>query len=200
MLHRIDKLQELVTAWQCELLRAHRGPFQSFGRVSVYDPCVLCHFQYMAQSRESVVIACWGCHLAKRARPLITICFGDATDFPIRQARPAFQQRDKYLTPIMPRRRFNRHVVGMVLLMDFECLAKSRFGRDFAVAVTHSLAVFFEKLRELGFGDGVMRCLERLPNFFAASKGSGIIAPGLMTEKIRFSGFLPCFSWVCGVS
>lgn len=41
--------------------------------------------------------------------------------------------------------------------------------------------------------DAVIRYLERLPNFFAASKGSAIIAAGLMTEKIRFSGFLTCF-------
>jgi hypothetical protein len=53
--------------------------------------------------------------------------------------------------------------------------------------------MLFEKFPELGFGDAVMLCLERLPNFFAAGKGSGIIASGLMTEKIGLSGFLPCF-------
>ena len=53
--------------------------------------------------------------------------------------------------------------------------------------------MLFEKFPELGFRDAVVRCLERLPNFFAAGKGSGIIAPGLMTEKIGLSSFLPCF-------
>ena len=77
--------------------------------------------------------------------------------------------------------------------MDFKRLAKGHFGRDFAIAVGHALPMFFEKFRELSFGDAVMRCLERLPNFFAASKSSGIIAPGFMAEKIRFSRFLPCF-------
>ena len=57
--------------------------------------------------------------------------------------------------------------------MNFERLAKRHFGRDFAVAVGHAVAVFFEKFRELGLGHAVMRHLERLPNFFAASKGSG---------------------------
>ena len=77
--------------------------------------------------------------------------------------------------------------------MDFERFAKGHFGRDFAVAIAHALAMFFEKFREPGLGHAVMRCLERLPNFFAASKSSGIIAPRLMAEKIRLSGFLPCF-------
>lgn len=77
--------------------------------------------------------------------------------------------------------------------MNFERLAKRHFGRDFAVAVGHAVAVFFEKFRELGLGHAVMRHLERLPNFFAASKGSGIRTPGLTTEKIGLSGFVPCF-------
>ena len=77
--------------------------------------------------------------------------------------------------------------------MNFERLAKSHFTRDFAVAVAHPLATLFEKFRELGFGDAVMRCLERLANFFAASKSSGIIAARLMAEKIRLASFLPCF-------
>ena len=53
----------------------------------------------------------------------------------------------------VPRCRFNGHVVGLVLLMNFERLAKRHFGRDFAVAVRHAVAVLFEKFRELGFGD-----------------------------------------------
>ena len=77
--------------------------------------------------------------------------------------------------------------------MSFERFAKSHFGGDFPVAITDPLAMVLEKFRELGFGYAVMRCLERLPNFFAASKTSGIIAPRVMAEKIRFSGFLPCF-------
>ena len=67
--------------------------------------------------------------------------------------RPAFQQRDKNLIPVVPRCGFDRHVIGLILLMDFERLAKSHFGRDFAVAVAHSLAMLFEKFRELGLRD-----------------------------------------------
>jgi hypothetical protein len=59
--------------------------------------------------------------------------------------------------------------------------------------------MFFQKFRELGLRNAVMRCLERLPNFFAASKGSAIVAAGLMTEKIRLSGFLPCFRGFAGL-
>jgi hypothetical protein len=77
--------------------------------------------------------------------------------------------------------------------MNFERLAKSHFGRDFAIAIVDPLAMLFEKFRELGFGYAVMRCLERLPNFFAACKSSGIIAPRLMAEKIRRSGFCHVF-------
>ena len=77
--------------------------------------------------------------------------------------------------------------------MNFERLSERHFGRGFAVAVAHALAMLLEKFSELGFGHAVMRCLERLPNFFAVSKSSGIISPRLMTEKIRLSRFLPCF-------
>jgi len=77
--------------------------------------------------------------------------------------------------------------------MNFERFAKSYFGGDFAVAITDPLAMVLEKFREFRFGYAVMRCLEQLPNFFAASESSGIIAPRLMAKKIRFSGFLPCF-------
>ena len=71
--------------------------------------------------------------------------------------------------------------------------AKSYFGGDFAVAITDLLAMLFEKFCELGFGYAVMRCLERLPNFFAASKSSGIIAPGLMADEILEPRSFPCF-------
>ena len=101
--YRIDKLQELVTARQRELLRAHWHALQSFRRIAVYNPCVLRHVEHMPQSRDRVVIPCRGRNLAKRARPLLTIRFGDAPDFPIRQARPAFQQGNKNLIPVVPR-------------------------------------------------------------------------------------------------
>jgi hypothetical protein len=96
--------------------------------------------------------------------------------------------------------RLNRRVVGLVLLMDLERLAKSHFGRYFAIAVGHALAMFFEKFGELGLRHAAVRGLERLPNFFAASKSSGIIAPRLMAEKIWLSGFFAMFSWICAVS
>ena len=79
--------------------------------------------------------------------------------------------------------------------MDFERLAKSHFGGDFAVAIAHALPMFFEKFREPGLGHAVMRCLERLPNFFAASKSSGIITPRLMANEISVSCSCPCFRW-----
>jgi hypothetical protein len=75
--------------------------------------------------------------------------------------------------------------------MDFERVAKGHFRRDFAISVTNPLMMFFEKLRELGFGDAVVRGLERLPNFFAASKGSGIISPGFMTQTLFHPSNLP---------
>jgi hypothetical protein len=81
--------------------------------------------------------------------------------------------------------------------MNFERLAKSHFGRDFAIAIVDPLAMLFKKFRELGFGYAVMRRLERLPNFFAASKSSGIIAPDLWRRRF---GFFAMFSWICAVS
>jgi hypothetical protein len=85
--------------------------------------------------------------------------------------------------------------------MNRSGLAKCHFRRDFAIAIiAATLAMLLEKFRELGFSDAVMRCLERLPNFFAASKSSGIIAPGLMAEKDRLLGFSAMFSWICRVS
>src|SRR5262249_30856647 len=52
MLYRIDKLQELITAWQREFLRTHRHPLKSLGRVAVDNPCLFCHLEYMLQSRD----------------------------------------------------------------------------------------------------------------------------------------------------
>ena len=193
MFHRIDKLQELFTARQRELLRAYWHALELFCRVAVNNGGLNCHLEHMPQSPKRVVIPCGGRNLTKRTRPLLTIRFGYTPDFPIPQARPAFQQGNKNLIPVVSRCRFDRHVIGLILLMSFERFAKSYFGGDFAVAITDLLAMLFEKFRELGFGYAVMRCLERLPNFFAASKTSGIIAPRVMAEKIRFSGFLPCF-------
>jgi len=195
--HRIDKLQELFTARQRELLRAYWHALELFCRVAVKvavnNGGLNCHLEHMPQSPKRVVIPCGGRNLTKRTRPLLTIRFGYTPDFPIPQARPAFQQGNKNLIPVVSRCRFDRHVIGLILLMSFERFAKSYFGGDFPVAITDPLAMVLEKFRELGFGYAVMRCLERLPNFFAASKTSGIIAPRVMAEKIRFSGFLPCF-------
>ena len=53
--------------------------------------------------------------------------------------------------------------------------------------------MFFEKFRQLGLRDAVMRCLERPPNFFAASKSSGIIAARLMAQKFGFRVFRHVF-------
>ena len=77
--------------------------------------------------------------------------------------------------------------------MNLERLAKSHFGRDFAVAVTDPLTMLSKKFRQLGFGHAVMARLERLPNFFAARESSGIIAPGLMADEILEPRSFPCF-------
>jgi len=97
MFHRIDKLQELITAWKRELLRAQRHALQCFGRIAVYDPGLLCHLEHMPQSRERVVVSGWGGDLTKRSRPFLTIRSGNTPDFPICQVRPAFQQRREAL-------------------------------------------------------------------------------------------------------
>ena len=53
--------------------------------------------------------------------------------------------------------------------------------------------MFFEKFRQPRLGYAEMRCLERLPNFFAAGKSSGIVAPGLMADEILEPRSFPCF-------
>jgi hypothetical protein len=189
----IDNLQELFTTWQRELLWAHWHALQFFCRIAVYNSCFFCHLENMPEARKRVVVPCRARNLTKRTRPLFTIRFGDAPNFSIRQALPAFQESGKNLISIVPRCRFNRHIIGLILLMDFERLAKGHFGRDFAITVGHALTMFFEKFRELGFGDAIVRCFERFPNFFAASERSGIISPGLMPEKVSMSSSSPRF-------
>jgi hypothetical protein len=84
--------------------------------------------------------------------------------------------------------------IGLILLMDFERLAKSHFGRHSAVAVAYALTMFFEKFRESGLRHAVMRCFERLPNFFPASKSSGIITkPDLWRRRFGFRVFCHVF-------
>jgi hypothetical protein len=53
--------------------------------------------------------------------------------------------------------------------------------------------MLFEKLCEPGPRYAVMTSRERLPNFFAASKSSGIVAPGLMADEILEPRSFPCF-------
>ena len=57
--------------------------------------------------------------------------------------------------------------------------AERHFGGHFtiAVAIASAFTVFFKERRQLRFGDAEMRCLERLPNLFAACESSGIVAP-----------------------
>ena len=52
----------------------------------------------------------------------------DAPQFSIRQFGPAFQQGNKNLIPVLSRCRFDRHVTGLILFMNFERLAKYHFG------------------------------------------------------------------------
>jgi hypothetical protein len=67
------------------------------------NPCVLRQFQHMSQSRKRVVIPCRRRNFVKRARPLLAICFRNASDFPIRQGQPTFQKGDENLSPVVPR-------------------------------------------------------------------------------------------------
>ncbi len=81
----------------------------------------------MSQSGDGVVVPRWRRHFAESARPFLAVGFRDAPKFAVCQSRPAFEQRDKDLIPIVPRARFDRHVISLVLLMDFERLAESHF-------------------------------------------------------------------------
>jgi len=53
--------------------------------------------------------------------------------------------------------------------------------------------MFFQEFGEPRLRYAVVCCLERFPNFFAASKSSGIIAPGFMANQILEPRSFPCF-------
>ena len=72
-------------------------------------------------------------------------------------------------------------------------LAKGHFGRDFAISIADALPMFFQKFRQSRLGYAEMRCLERLPNLFAACESSGIIAPGFMANEILEPRSFPRF-------
>ena len=145
----------------------------------------------MSEPCERIVVPCRGRDFAKSVRPFSAIGPGDPPAFSICQACPAVEQCSKNLVPVVSRGGFNRNVVGLVLLAYFERLAECHFRGHFGVSVSQPLAMFFEESGELGLSYAVMRCRERFPNFFAASKGSGIVAPRLMAKEIRLSGITP---------
>src|SRR6266576_5836491 len=77
-----------------------------------------------------VVVAGRRSRFAEAARPFSAIRARDPPHFTRFQAVPAIQKRQKNLIPIMSRARFGRHVIGLVLLMNFERFAKRNFSRS----------------------------------------------------------------------
>ena len=147
----------------------------------------------MPQARNRVVISRWRRHLAKSSRPFVAVCFRDAPQFPICQSRPAFHQRDKNLSPVMPRTRLDRHVIGLVLLVNFERLAESHFRRCLAHTRNLLLPMLTQKFRQPRFGDREMCRAQTFPNLFIVVECARIIATGLMTHQILFSSLFPSF-------
>ena len=56
------------------------------------------------------------------------------------------------MSPIVTRARFDAQIVIEIPQVDGSGLAECHLGRHFTVAVAETLAMFFEKFRELGLG------------------------------------------------
>ena len=82
------------------------------------------------------------------ARPLFAVGLRDLANFRFAQARPAFDERGKALSPIIARARFDAHIVIEIAYMNRSGLAESHLGGDFAIAIADALAMFFEKFRQ----------------------------------------------------
>jgi hypothetical protein len=184
---------ELVDAGQRNLFSSNRSTFQSRCGIAVNYTSFDCDPENMPKQRDCVVVVSRRCSFGIRTRPFLAIRLRDFAHLGFAQTLPAFLQRGKALSPVMARARFDADIVIEIVEMNRSGLAEGHLGRDLAVAVTNALTVFFKKFRELGLRYAEMRCLERLPNFFAASKSSGIVAPGLMTDEILEPRFFPCF-------
>jgi hypothetical protein len=73
----------------------------------------------------------------------------DFANFRFVQARPAFFKCGKALSPVIAGARFNAQIVFDVPEMNRNRLAEGHLGRDFAVAIADTLAMFFEKFGSL---------------------------------------------------
>ena len=104
----------------------------------------------MPKNRDRVVVASRGCLFGVCARPFFAIGLRDPANLGFAQARPAFLKRRKTLSPVTPRARFDANIVIEIAQMNRSGLAKGHLGRDFAIPIAGTLAVLFEKFRELG--------------------------------------------------
>ena len=104
----------------------------------------------MSKNRDRVVVASRGCLFAIGPRPFFAIGLRDLADFGFIQARPAFLQCGKTFSPVIARARFDAQIVIEIPQMNRSGLAECHLGRDFAVAIADTLAMLFEKFRELG--------------------------------------------------
>ena len=80
--------------------------------------------------------------------------------------------------------------------MNLGGVAECHFGRAFAISIADPLTVFFKKFREPRLHYAEVRCLERLPNLFAACESSGIVASRFMANEILEPRSFPCFRLV----
>jgi hypothetical protein len=117
----------------------------------------------------------------------------DLADFRFVQARPAFLKRGKAFPPVLACARFDARVIIKIAKMNRGGFIEAHLSRPFTVAIADALPMLSKKFGKPRFGHAKMRCLERLPNFFAASESSGIIAPGLMAYEILKPSSFPCF-------
>ena len=146
---------------------------------------------HVPQTSDRVVVACRGGNLAKPARPLDAIGFRDAPQFALPQTRPALEQRNKYLPPIMARARFDRHVVIEVLQMNGERVSERHFGRGKVRFRGLLLALLAQEFRQSRFGYRKMVGAQALPNFFIVAERTRIVAAGLVTHQVLYLRFFP---------
>ena len=191
MFHRFDKLPELGTARKSELFRTYRHALQSRGWVAVNDARFNRQVEHVPQTSDRVVVACRGGNLAKPARPLDAIGFRDAPQFALPQTRPALEQRNKYLPPVMARARFDRHVVIEVLQMNGERVSERHFGRGKVRFRGLLLAMLAQEFRQSRFGYRKMVGAQALPNFFIVAERTRIVAAGLVTHQVLHLRFFP---------
>src|SRR5262249_20105902 len=107
------------------LFLAYRYSFQFCRWIAVNDASLNCYLQNMAQPSECVVVSHLGRHFAESARPFITVDFCNSPYFFLGEPRPALQQRNENLVPVMPCAWLDGYIVSLILLMDFQSFAES---------------------------------------------------------------------------